>query len=258
MQPSRGPLAPHPDLAGYFRDERERRTLVDHLFDASAAHYDAVIGAMSLGSGRWYRRDALKRAGLTAGMDVLDLATGTGIVARAAATLTSPERVTGLDPSQGMLEQARRTAPVRYVRGFAETLPFRDASFDFLSMGYALRHVADLGTTFGEALRVLRPGGRLLVLEISRARSRTGLAATRLYLGGVVPFLTGVLTALVLFALLRRFLDSPEHHPDTAVPKVEEVAASYGQVAAQYDHPAEANGDAAPAARRPDPQPGKR
>jgi len=189
-----GPLAPHPTLPSYFRDERERRTLVDHLFDVTAAHYDAVIGAMSLGSGRWYRREALQRAGLTQGMDVLDLATGTGIVAKAAASLTSPARVTGIDPSQGMLEQAQKVAPLRYVRGFAERLPFRDASFDFLSMGYALRHMADLRTTFAEAHRVLRPGGRLLVLEITRPRSRAGLAATRLYLGTVVPVLAGAFT----------------------------------------------------------------
>jgi demethylmenaquinone methyltransferase/2-methoxy-6-polyprenyl-1,4-benzoquinol methylase len=194
MSPPRGPLAPHPTLPAYFHDERERRTLVDHLFDVSAAHYDAVIGAMSFGSGRWYRGDALRRAGLVPGMDVLDLATGTGIVAKAAASLTSPDRVTGIDPSQGMLEQARKVAPLRYVRGFAEHLPFRDASFDFLSMGYALRHMADLRTTFAEAHRVLRPGGRLLLLEITPPRSRAGLLATRLYLGTVVPVLTGALT----------------------------------------------------------------
>ena len=194
MPPADRPLAPHPTLAAYFHDERERRTLVDHLFDASAAHYDAVIGAMSFGSGRWYRREALKRAGLAPGMDVLDLATGTGIVAKAAASLTGANRVTGIDPSQGMLDQARKVAPLRYVRGFAEHLPFRDGSFDFLSMGYALRHVADLRTTFAEAHRVLRPGGRLLLLEITRPRSRAALLATRLYLGQVVPVLTGAFT----------------------------------------------------------------
>jgi demethylmenaquinone methyltransferase/2-methoxy-6-polyprenyl-1,4-benzoquinol methylase len=194
MPQADGPLAPHPTLPAYFRDERERRTLVDHLFDVSAAHYDAVIGAMSFGSGRWYRREALKRAGLEPGMDVLDLATGTGIVAKAAASLTSADRVTGIDPSQGMLEQACKVAPLRYVRGFAERLPFRDASFDFLSMGYALRHMADLRTTFMEAHRVLRPGGRLLLLEITRPRSRAGLLAARMYLGTVVPTLTGALT----------------------------------------------------------------
>src|SRR5262245_42125594 len=194
MPQADGPLAPHPTLPAYFRDERERRTLVDHLFDVSAAHYDTVIAAMSFGSGRWYRREALKRAGLSPGMDVLDLATGTGIVAKAAATLTSADRVTGIDPSQGMLEQARKVAPLRYVRSLAEHLPFKDASFDLLSMGYALRHMADLRTTFAEAHRVLRPGGRLLLLEITRPRSRAGLAATRLYLGTVVPVLTGALT----------------------------------------------------------------
>jgi demethylmenaquinone methyltransferase/2-methoxy-6-polyprenyl-1,4-benzoquinol methylase len=188
------PLAPHPALDDYFRDERERRTLTDHLFDVSAAHYDAVIAAMSLGSGRWYRREALKRAGLGPGMDVLDLATGTGIVAKAAASLAGPGRVTGIDPSAGMLRQAQAVAPMRYVRGFAEALPFRDGAFDFLSMGYALRHVAGLAATFAEAHRVLRPGGRLVVLEISRPASRAGLAAARLYLGTIVPFLTGALT----------------------------------------------------------------
>jgi demethylmenaquinone methyltransferase/2-methoxy-6-polyprenyl-1,4-benzoquinol methylase len=221
-----GPLAPHPTLATYFRDERERRTLVDHLFDVSAQHYDAVIGAMSFGSGRWYRRDALKRAGLGPGMDVLDLATGTGIVAKAAASLTAPDRVTGIDPSQGMLEQARRVAPLRYVRGFAESLPFQDGSFDFLSMGYALRHMADLKTTFSEARRVLRPGGRLLVLEISRARSRTGLAATRLYLGTVVPVLTGLLTRnREARRLFRYYWDTIEHcvPPETILSALREA-----------------------------------
>ena len=218
--------APLPTLTPYFRDERERRTLVDHLFDVSATHYDAVISAMSFGSGRWYRRDALKRAGLVAGMDVLDLATGTGIVAKAAATLTAPERVTGIDPSQGMLDQARRVAPLRYVRGFAEVLPFRDASFDFLSMGYALRHMADLTATFAEARRVLRPGGRLLVLEISRARSRAALAATRVYLGTVVPVLTGALTRNKdARRLFRYYWDTIEHcvPPETILAAMREA-----------------------------------
>ena len=127
-------------------------------------------------------------------MDVLDLATGTGIVARAAAELAGAERVTGLDPSAGMLDQARRQGPLRYVQGFAEKLPFRSRAFDFLSMGYALRHVADLRTTFREAHRVLRPGGKFLVLEITPVRSRVGFAAMRVYLRHVVPILAGALT----------------------------------------------------------------
>ena len=219
-------LAPHPVLSAYFRDERERRTVVDHLFDVSAAHYDAVISAMSLGSGRWYRRQALQRAGLGPGMDVLDLATGTGIVAQAAASLAGVPHVTGIDPSAGMLEQAQRVAPLRYVRGYAEALPFREGSFDFLSMGYALRHVGDLRTTFAEAHRVLRPGGRLLVLEISRARSRAGLAATRMYLGTMVPALTGALTRNAeARRLFRYYWDTIEHcvAPETILAAMREA-----------------------------------
>jgi demethylmenaquinone methyltransferase/2-methoxy-6-polyprenyl-1,4-benzoquinol methylase len=111
-----------------------------------------------------------------------------------------------------MLQQALRAAPLRYVRSFAESLPFKDASFDFLSMGYALRHMADLEATFAEARRVVRTGGRQMVLEISRARSRAGFLATRLYLGTVVPVLTGALTGNAeARRLFRYYWDTIEH-----------------------------------------------
>src|ERR1044071_2704727 len=104
---------------------------------------------MSFGSGGRYRRQALLRAGLAPGMRALDVACGTG-------ALTLPMQrivggggeVLGLDPSTGMLRVARRHGARRLVRGVAEALPFPDGRFDFLSMGYALRHVADLRATF--------------------------------------------------------------------------------------------------------------
>jgi demethylmenaquinone methyltransferase / 2-methoxy-6-polyprenyl-1,4-benzoquinol methylase len=73
------------------------------------------------------------------------------------------------------------------VQGSAERLPFRDGSFDFLSMAYALRHVTDLEVTFQEYLRVLKPGRTVLILEFTRPRSRIGLALGRLYLKRLVP-----------------------------------------------------------------------
>jgi demethylmenaquinone methyltransferase/2-methoxy-6-polyprenyl-1,4-benzoquinol methylase len=73
-----------------------------------------------------------------------------------------------------MLHEAGQPVPFRAVRGVADALPFADATFDFLSMGFALRHVADLRATFAEYRRVLRPGGTLLVLEISRPSSPLG------------------------------------------------------------------------------------
>lgn len=180
-------LAPHAVLPQYYGRTEARAGFVRRLFDDTAEHYDRINRVFSLGTGAWYRRQALRRAGLRPGDRVLDVATGTGLVAREAARLGG--RVTGLDPSAGMLAAARRNLPIGLVQGRAEAIPLADASADFLSMGYALRHVADLGTAFAEYRRVLRPGGRLLLLEIGRPEGRLAQALARAYLGRVVPAL---------------------------------------------------------------------
>lgn len=186
------PLAPIP---GFFRTEAERREYVGGAFDRSARHYERICGALSLGTGRWYRRQALLRAGLAPGMRVLDVATGTGLVARAALDAGVAARsLVGVDPSEGMLEEGRRRGSFALVRGWGERLPFRDGSFDFVAMGYALRHVEDLEAAFAGFRRVLRPGGRLLVLEHSRPVSRAGRALARLWFRSVVPGLTWLVT----------------------------------------------------------------
>jgi demethylmenaquinone methyltransferase/2-methoxy-6-polyprenyl-1,4-benzoquinol methylase len=103
--------------------------------------------------------------------------------------------VTGIDPSTGMLHEARKGPCRRLVQGVGEQLPFLDASFDFLSMGYALRHVSDLRAAFREYRRVLKPGGIVLLLEISRPRSAVLLSVSRFYiktvLGAVFAAATG-------------------------------------------------------------------
>jgi demethylmenaquinone methyltransferase/2-methoxy-6-polyprenyl-1,4-benzoquinol methylase len=183
--------APHPVLPKYYQRESERRAVVDALFDGGAAHYDWICGVGSLGTGRFYRRWILARSGLRPGMKLLDVATGTGLVARAAlAILSTPGAVTGLDPSGGMLRQARKTLVAPLVQGTVEALPFADDHFDFLTMGYALRHVADLGVAFGECRRVVKPGGRFLILEITRPRSALGRGLVRAYVAQVLPRLT--------------------------------------------------------------------
>jgi len=199
---SSSPLPPHPPLEGYYRPraggdvgqsrrpEDARREFVIDLFDRTAHHYNWLNRVMSFGSDLRYRREALERAGLTAGMRVLDVAVGTGLTAQAALSLTDGlASVTGLDASLGMLREARPIG-ISLVRAVAEQLPIAAHSFDFLSMGYALRHVADLKTTFREYHRVLRPGGRLVILELTRPPDsgwRYGL--TRLYLKRIVPFI---------------------------------------------------------------------
>jgi demethylmenaquinone methyltransferase / 2-methoxy-6-polyprenyl-1,4-benzoquinol methylase len=182
--------APHPVLTEYYRSDAEREGFVTSLFDSSARHYDRLCQLMSFGSGQWYRRQALLRAGLKPGMTVLDVATGTGLVARSALAILGDARaVIGVDPSAGMLREARRTCAAALVQGQVEALPFPRERFDVLSFGYALRHVTDLEIAFTECRRVLKPGGRLLVLEISRAQSRATRAILRLYFLHVLPAL---------------------------------------------------------------------
>jgi demethylmenaquinone methyltransferase/2-methoxy-6-polyprenyl-1,4-benzoquinol methylase len=187
-------IAPHPPIRAYYDSPDGKTRFVRRAFDEGAADYDRVERMMSLGSGSPYRRRALRRAGLRAAMRVLDVAAGTGLVTReAAVTVGDPSLVLGVDPSPGMLAEAVRNVPgVRFAIGTAERLPVDDATVDFLSMGYALRHVSDLAATFGEFLRVLKPGGRVCVLEITRPRGRISLGLLRVYMGWLIPGLTSL------------------------------------------------------------------
>jgi len=189
---SDGPgIAPHPHLTEYYGGESQRRGFVADIFDQTAHSYDWIDRVMSLGSGVRYRRDALRRAGLTPGQRLLDVAVGTGLVARAANDILGDgERITGVDLSMGMLVEARKTLPVALVQGIAEKLPIADACTDFVTMGYALRHVTNLESTFREYLRVLKPGGTLLILELTRPAARSlAYRLTRFYLHTVVPLI---------------------------------------------------------------------
>lgn len=180
-------------LADHHRDESGRRRFLTQLFDATAHDYDRLTGFLSFGSGVPYRRNALRRAGLRPGMRALDVAVGTGAVARGAIGIVGPAGcVVGVDPSAGMLREARRKLALPLVQGEAERLPFQDGTFDFVSMGYALRHVPDLHPLFGEYARVLKPGGILLILEFARGRSRLARGIGRFYLGYAAPWLSRI------------------------------------------------------------------
>src|SRR5262249_40468456 len=152
-----------------------------------ARHYDRINRTMSLGLGERYRRDALLRAGIRPGMRVLDVGSGTGVLAQFARDAVGASgAVAAVDPSAAMLDVARRRGVRDACRGVAESLPYRDASFDLVTMAYALRHVADLGRTFAEIHRVLRSGGRVLILEQTPPTSSLGRMVFRTYMGHVV------------------------------------------------------------------------
>lgn len=183
--------APHIPLTDYYRTEQDRQDYLRHIFDNTAADYDHIEAIFAWGSGSRYRRQALIRAGLKAGMKVLDVGVGTGLVAAQACILAGdPALVTGVDPSPGMMAAADLPDTMVLMEARAESLPFPDNHFDFLSMGYALRHISDLGVAFAEFERVLKPGGRLCILEITQPRNRFARWLLRSYMRGLVPFLT--------------------------------------------------------------------
>jgi demethylmenaquinone methyltransferase / 2-methoxy-6-polyprenyl-1,4-benzoquinol methylase len=188
-------MTPHPIIPSHYARPEDKPAFVQQLFDAGAAHYDAVVDWGFLRTGAQYRRWAQQRHGLRPGMQLLDVACGTGLMTTAAARiLGTADGITGLDLSEGMLAVARRHLAARFVQGRAEALPFPDASFDFLTMGYALRHVTDLQTAFGEFRRVLRPGGKVLILEVTKPAHRFGAFVFELYFRRIYPAVSRLLT----------------------------------------------------------------
>lgn len=198
-------LRPHSPLPAYYATDGERDQFIARMFNDTASDYDRIERVLALGTGRWYRRQALERAGLAAGAQVLDVGIGTGLVAREALSLIGPQgRLVGVDPSPGMMGEVALPG-VELVTGRAEALPQAEASCDFLSMGYALRHINDLSAAFSEFHRVLRPGGRLLVLEITKPTTRRGLLFLKAYMRVLVPLIARFVARRKDTALLWRY-----------------------------------------------------
>jgi demethylmenaquinone methyltransferase / 2-methoxy-6-polyprenyl-1,4-benzoquinol methylase len=141
---------------------------VRSMFDRIAPVYDAMNRVMTVGLDRSWRR-ATVEAVVQPGDRVLDACCGTGDLAVAAER--EGGRVTGLDFSGEMLERARRKSEtIEWVQGDLLELPFADGAFDAATVGFGVRNVADLERALAELRRVLRPGGRLAILEITQPR----------------------------------------------------------------------------------------
>ena len=188
-------MLPHPVIKTRFETEEQKAGFVNQLFDRGAQYYDGIVSWGFLGSGSGYRRWALTRHGLHPGQRLLDVGCGTGLVAvEAARILGGAENITCLDPSAGMLSVAKSKLNARFIQGGAEDIPLADGSFDFLTMGYALRHVKSLEQAFSEYHRVLASGGKVLLLEITKPSNRAGTAVLKAYFKGVYPRLARIFT----------------------------------------------------------------
>ena len=184
---------------------------VQRMFDRIAPVYDAMNRVMTAGLDQRWRRATVREA-VRPGDRVLDACCGTGDLAVAARKAGAGE-VVGVDFSERMLERARRKAPeVEWIQADVLRLPFEDASFDSAVVGFGVRNVEDLEAGLKELRRVLRPGGRLGILEITKPRGPLAVFY-KLWFDRIVPLLGRVLPGGAAYTYLpasvRRF-PSPE------------------------------------------------
>ncbi len=230
-------IPPHLPLRNYYAAEDARQTTINDLFDHVAHNYNWISQVLSFGTGNWHRETMLLQAGLSEGMCILDVACGPGTISRHAQKIVKRDGyVVGLDPSMGMLKEAQRNGLAYVSRGLAEYLPFSSGTFDFVVMGYALRHVSDLRHTFDEYFRVLKPGGKILILELSRPRSSLHHFLAKFFLKTVIPRIAHLKTRNEeSYKVMRYFWDTIEHcvSPETILEALEASHFQEVKVAAQ-------------------------
>ena len=179
---------------------RAKVEAVRSMFDSIAPRYDLVNRVMTFGLDNGWRRRSVRALQLPPGSLVLDVACGTGDFCRE--LQAAGHGAVGVDFAFGMLRAARTTAPL--VQADALKLPLRDAAVDGATCGFALRNVTDTGTLFDELARVVRPGGRIALLEVSEPRSRVLRAGHHVYFRKVVPLIGGLLSDRAAYGYLPR------------------------------------------------------
>lgn len=174
--------------------------LVRSMFDAIAPRYDLVNRTMTFGLDVRWRRQSLRALGLPAGSRVLDLACGTGDFLRILGA--GGYRAVGMDLSWGMLVANHTGRPLAQADGAA--LPVATASVDGITCGYALRNFTDLGAVFHELGRVVRPGGRISLLEVSEPDGGLLRTGHRIWFRHAVPSIGGLLSDRSAYRYLPR------------------------------------------------------
>lgn len=175
---------------------------VQAMFDTIAPRYDLVNRVMTFRLDVRWRRLAIESLGLPKGAVIVDLATGTGDFCRELAE--SGYYSVGADFSFGMLDAARTAEPL--MQGDAMSLPIASSSVDGATSGFALRNFVDLDKVFAELARVVRPGGRIALLDASEPDNPIARKGHGLYFGKVVPFVGGVLSNKAAYGYLPRSL----------------------------------------------------
>ncbi|AFQ44606.1 bifunctional demethylmenaquinone methyltransferase/2-methoxy-6-polyprenyl-1,4-benzoquinol methylase UbiE [Desulfosporosinus meridiei] len=185
------------DFAG-----KDKATYVKETFNSIAPRYDLMNTLMSLGMDKGWRRLAVQKVGAMPGMNILDVCCGTGQLSfELGQAVGSDGNVTGLDFSQKMLEVAERslqqtsnTAHIRFIQGNAMELPFPDNSFDGVTVGWGLRNLPDLRQGLKEMIRTVKPGGKVVSLDMAKPSLLGFKQAYWLYFEKLIPLMGKVWT----------------------------------------------------------------
>lgn len=185
----------------YNKENKTKSEEVREMFNNIAPTYDSLNHILSLNIDRSWRKNVVKLATATTPTAILDVATGTGDLAIALAKANPQAQVVGLDPSEGMLEVAKSKVSalsldknIELQCSAAESLAFEAESFDVVSVAFGVRNFGDLEGGLREMIRVLRPGGRLIVLEFAVCENWFIGPLYRLYSKWIMPTVGGWLS----------------------------------------------------------------
>lgn len=180
-----------------FRDSKlSKKEQIAEMFDAIAFRYDFLNHFLSLGIDRWWRTKALGYLEDDRPAEILDIATGTGDLAILSVTMLSPQKVTGVDISAGMLELGRKKVEaaglqdrITLQQADSEALPFADGSFDAVTAAFGVRNFEHLDRGLREMARVLRPGKKAVILEFTSPRIFPFTQLFNLYFRYITPWI---------------------------------------------------------------------
>ena len=166
---------PHDTIVPFKNEKEGKKKQVEHMFDQIAFRYDFLNRFLSGGIDLWWRKKAIGYLKTLQPKTILDVATGTGDFAIISNKILHPEKITGIDISEGMLEFGRKKImkaglenKIELLKGDSEAILFPDNSFDAVTVAFGVRNFENLEKGLSEIRRVLKPGGRLVVLEFTR------------------------------------------------------------------------------------------
>jgi demethylmenaquinone methyltransferase/2-methoxy-6-polyprenyl-1,4-benzoquinol methylase len=176
-----------------YNSQSAKKDQVEEMFDNIAPRYDFLNHLLSMGIDITWRKKAIRIIGKKNPKSILDVATGTGDFALEARTL-HPDRIEGLDISEEMLNVGRKKISakkldslIEMVKADSEALPFKDKTFDAITVGFGVRNFAHLEVGLSEMLRVLNPGGQIVIIEISQPTSFPIKQLYNIYFKHVLP-----------------------------------------------------------------------